>query len=556
MNLSEIRAKYPQYDSISDDVLVKKLHDKYYPDMDIGEFSNRVGYSKNNTVKELPMSLEEAKRQADELHKRAGIDTSWKSVLDAGAEGFGKGYLGGAERVLNGASLGGYDWLSDKVGLGSKERSQELKDIAGNPADVAMGATDFTGGLLTGAGLFKGASALAKAIPHVTKAGKIAFNTANLAKYPLTGAIEGGLNAGFTNDSLDSAKEGAVTGGVAGSVVPAVLFGAGKLGSKALTSLLGKTTGSGERSVKQAYDAGKRGSQTFIENMRGTSSKEDVVGMAKKSLNDLKISKNAEYAKAMEGIKGKEGVKLEPIVDKFKEISNSEAGGKKYLVDEDTSKFLKKAGEKISAFQKDKSVKTLSDFDNLKQSIGNINVGKDARRASQVQGELYRAIKDEIKKQAPIYDEIMKPYSQASEQIRNIEKALSLGKNAEIDTTLRKLQSSFRNTVASNYGNRADLLNKLGNKDLSDAIAGQLMNTYMPRGLTAQVTGAGLGGYGLYGGLNPSALATLPAFMPRVVGEGAYALGRLSNQVGKIAPETLRKATLLDIIGQMNRKGE
>lgn len=515
-----------------------------------------AGLQQKQETQFTPEQIEDSRIKGQEMLRNAGIDTSGWSVAKEGLKGSLKGLVGGTERLINGATLGGYDWASDKLGLGATERKQELRDAGGKTMGFALGATDFVGGLGTGGALFKGAGALAKAIPQATKLGRVAYNTANLAKYPLTGATEGGLNAGFSSDSLEKAKEGAVGGGVAGAVIPATMWGLGKLGSKAITSLLGKTTGSGERSIKQAYDAGKRGSKTFVENMRGTSSKEDVVGMAKKSLNDLKIAKNAEYAKAMEGIKGKEGVKLEPIVDKFKQISNSEAGGKKYLIDEDTSKFLKKAGEKINAFQKDKSVKTLADYDNLKQAIGNINVGKEAKRAQQVQGELYRAIKGEIKKQAPIYDEIMKPYSQASEQIRNIEKALSLGKGSEIDTTLRKLQSSFRNTVASNYGNRADLVNKLGNKELSDAIAGQLMNTYMPRGLTAQVTGAGLGGYGLYGGLNPSALATLPAFMPRVVGEGAYALGKLANQTGKIAPELAKRATLMDIIGQMSRKGE
>ena len=66
MNLSEIRAKYPQYDSISDDVLVQKLHDKYYPQMDINEFSSRVGYQKQQPRQFSDEELNTFRQQADE----------------------------------------------------------------------------------------------------------------------------------------------------------------------------------------------------------------------------------------------------------------------------------------------------------------------------------------------------------------------------------------------------------------------------------------------------------------------------------------------------------
>lgn len=499
------------------------------------------------------VSADQIAGKAEDLRKNLGIDTSNKSVLQDFGKGFGDGYLGGIERALNGATIGGYDWANEKLDLGSKERKQELSDIGGTPIDVAMGTTDFAAGLATGTGLFSGGMKLAKAIPTATKAGKVANNLARLAVYPTTGAIEGGLSSGFSNDSLEKAKEGAFGGGIAGAVVPATLWGLGKSISWAAPKVLGMTTGAGDRAIKTAFDAGKRKSSSFLENMRGTANKEDVVDMAKNSLKDLKIAKNAEYTKAMDGIKGKEGIELKPIVDKFKQISKTEAGGKKYLIDDDTSKFLKTAQNKINAFQRDKSVKTLSDFDNLKQAIGNINVAKDARRASQVQGELYNAIKDEIKKQAPVYDKIMRPYSQAAEEIRNIEKALSLGKGKETDTALRKLQSAFRNNVASNYGNRGDLVNKLGNEDLSDALSGQLLNSWLPRGLQAQIGGGGLGYAASRGLANPASLA---AFSPRLVGESAYGLGKLSNLTNKIATPEFKRATLMELIGLANRKGD
>lgn len=447
----------------------------------------------------------------------------------------------------------GYDWANDKLGLGSKERKQELSDIGGTPIDVAMGATEFASGLATGGGLFGGGMKLAKAIPTATKAGKLANNLARLAVYPTTGAIEGGLSSGFSNDSLEKAKEGAFGGGIAGAVIPATLWGLGKSISWAAPKVLGMTTGAGDKAIKTAFDAGKRKSSSFLNNMRGTADKEEVVNMAKNSLKDLKIARNAEYSKAMSGIKGKEGVELKPILDKFKQISKAEAGGKKYLVDDDTAKFLKDAGKKIQLFSKDKSHRSLGDYDDLKQAIGNIKVAKEAGRAQRVQSELYGAIKDEIKKQAPVYDKIMRPYSQAADEIRNIEKALSLGKGKETDTALRKLQSAFRNNVASNYGNRGDLVNKLGNADLSDALSGQLLNSWLPRGLESRAGGLGLGFASAKGLTNP---ASLTAFSPRIVGESAYGLGKLSNLTNKIATPEFKRATLMELIGLANRKGD
>lgn len=52
MNFSEVRAKYPQYDDMSDEALATALHSKYYSDMDFDDFSSRVGYSKPTLVEE------------------------------------------------------------------------------------------------------------------------------------------------------------------------------------------------------------------------------------------------------------------------------------------------------------------------------------------------------------------------------------------------------------------------------------------------------------------------------------------------------------------------
>ena len=46
MKISEIRKEYPQYESLSDRELADALHNKFYPNMDLGDFYERVGLTK------------------------------------------------------------------------------------------------------------------------------------------------------------------------------------------------------------------------------------------------------------------------------------------------------------------------------------------------------------------------------------------------------------------------------------------------------------------------------------------------------------------------------
>ncbi len=45
--IPEIRAKFPQYNDMSDDALAEGLHKKYYSDMPFGEFAGKIGYRRN-----------------------------------------------------------------------------------------------------------------------------------------------------------------------------------------------------------------------------------------------------------------------------------------------------------------------------------------------------------------------------------------------------------------------------------------------------------------------------------------------------------------------------
>ena len=126
----------------------------------------------------------------------------------------------------------------------------------------------------------------------------------------------------------------------------------------------------------------------------------------------------------------------------------------------------------------------------------------------------------------------MKDYSDAATQITEIERALSLGSKSAKDTAMRKLQSLMRNNVQTNYGNRLSLARELeqnGGVELMPALSGQALNSWTPRSLAGQIGG---GATAFASMSNPAALLALPFQSPRIVGNAAYGLGRLSGAVG------------------------
>jgi hypothetical protein len=155
---------------------------------------------------------------------------------------------------------------------------------------------------------------------------------------------------------------------------------------------------------------------------------------------------------------------------------------------------------------------------------------------------VYGATKASIEQQAPTYAKVMKDYAAASEQITEIERALSLGNKSSQDTAMRKLQSLMRNNVQTNYSGRTNLAKELeqkGGVEIMPSLAGQAMNTLAPRSLSGQVGG---GATALMATHNPLILAALPFQSPRLVGEAAYGIGRGVGATANGANALLQKA--------------
>ena len=325
-------------------------------------------------------------------------------------------------------------------------------------------------------------------------------------------------------------------------------------------------THSGAEGLKQAYASGKEGGAAgaaFRANMRDPEVHQSaLVTAARKALGAVQQERGVAYQKGMQAI-GQNNKILDfgdidkamsqaNLISTFKGVNIGKlAGVTKPLPAEAVRLQLQNA---IDAWKKldPANFHTPAGLDALKKYVGEVKdslaYGTPERKAAE---EVYGAIRGTIIKQAPDYAKVMKDYEQASDLLGELTKTLSLGKKVSEDTTLRKLLSTTRSNVNTNFGKRASLAKELGRKDptLLPALAGQSVAQWTPGGL-GKLTAGVLGGEAAF--RNPLAAAALPFMSPRLMGEAAHGFGRAVGKVplnirdatGRINPELLKRILL------------
>jgi hypothetical protein len=410
-----------------------------------------------------------------------------------------------------------------------------------------IAGTAGAGGVIAN-GIARFAPSVAKAAPSVIDAIRSGGFSANGAKglggmaaRTAGGAISGGASAGLVN------PEDAGTGFLLGGALPAAVKVSGEVGKMAKNAVsnvakntLGMTTGAGAETFGAAYQAGKQGGTSFLDNMRGNVPMTDVLDGAKEALAKMRIERGNQYRGGMVDIaKDKTVIDFKPIDNAISSLQQM-GSFKGQVINKNAAGTVDEVSSLVNQWKSldPAEYHTPEGLDALKKAIGDIRdatqFGTPGRRAADT---AYNAVKTQIDMQAPTYAKVMKDYSQASEALTEIEKSLSLGNKAAADTSMRKLQSLMRNNVNTNYGNRLELAKKLESKgaDILPAVAGQAASSWTPRGLQGlAATGAGMSSI-----VNPATLAALPFTSPRLMGEAAYGLGALNRGAGGL----LGKAT-------------
>lgn len=339
--------------------------------------------------------------------------------------------------------------------------------------------------------------------------------------------------AGSMVDPLSLAAKGAA----------ATVGGAGRV----VAPVLGMTTGAGGESISQAYRAGREGGERatqFRENITGRADPEMVLEAAKQNLAVFRQNRADAYRSGMFDVKrDKTQLSFDGIDSAIAKAEARTKYGDK-VTDKAAFDAVQEVKDRVAEWKSaDPAVyHTPEGMDALKQTIGaTLDKLEFNKNPYTTVNQIYNSVKTEITKQAPTYANTMRGYTQATEQIREIEKALSLGNKASVDTAVRKLQSLMRDNVNTNYGQRVKLAKQLeeqGGNLMMPGIAGQALQSKVPRGL-AQLSGGGLGGYFALAGEPVSAVTALGVASPRLMGEAAYGagvIGRKSGQVAQQAP--------------------
>jgi hypothetical protein len=318
---------------------------------------------------------------------------------------------------------------------------------------------------------------------------------------------------------------------------------------KGIPAIAGILPGTGPMPLQTAFRAGAEGGPTatmFTEAMRNPAKISEVVDVAKANLQALRQQRSQQYQQGMAS------VSADPTVLNLDDISSaiSKARQRSQYQGVITDKTLKGALDEmqrmVEAWKKlDPDIyHTPIGLDALKQKLYSEVVEKlsyaDNANARAATGEVVQAVRGTINSQAPTYAKVMRGYEEASDTIKEIERALSLGNNASIDTSLRKLQSLMRNNVQTNYGGRVELAQQLerAGQEFMPALAGQSLSPLDPRGLGRAALG-GSGGYMLASGAaqaNPlGLLALLAGSSPRLMGELFYGAGKAYGAGAKTA---------------------
>jgi hypothetical protein len=194
MNIAEIRQQYPQYSDLSDAQLAGALHQKYYSDMSLEEFSTKAG-------------LKAPKAEDKRSFMEKGRDAFVASPFGRFSAGVATPALGLAQMAVEPFAGGDSNPVTQKL-----RQLQEMQKAGGHEG------MDIAGGV----GQVIGPMGVTSKIPMAASlVGKVAQGAGIGAGTAMTQPVMEG--------SVFGAKPGqAVSGGVLGAAIPPLVAGAGK----------------------------------------------------------------------------------------------------------------------------------------------------------------------------------------------------------------------------------------------------------------------------------------------------------------------------------------
>jgi len=329
--------------------------------------------------------------------------------------------------------------------------------------------------------------------------------------------------------ALSNAAKGVETfGKFAAKIDPlntaASLTGAGvktatRAGEAAVVDVPARFAGTTPDTLKQAFDAGKRGSEEFKEFASGTGDFTVPLDKAEKALGELYQQRSTDYTRRMARLK-KSDETLE-FADVEKAIEGVRNVGRHKGIDISAAADVwDEVDAKYMEFL-DKGLNTIEDFDAMKRAIKTIGSKyQPGTPQFKVANDVAKAVNDVIVDKAPVYANIMKDYRQASDVLTDVKVTLGLGA-ASPDTVLNKLRRNAEGRTARGR-TVLDLLEQTpSGKGIGDMLAGKALS-----GDVATGAGAGLTAPAAMVSGSPEVLAA-GMITPKSLGEKAYQMGQV-----------------------------
>lgn len=489
--------------------------------------------------------------------------------LGAGIQAVGEGAanLGGAavsslmgdkenaQELVNEASTAlsktrDYGYLGQARPIGINQETGERQTTGAGIKDIVGTGAELGSYMVPASGALKGVKTVAqaglKALPRVAADQAILGGTSAF----MGGAGQEAQRQGSTVGSIlkEGAKDVPLGVGV-GAAIPAagaLARGAVNTVGRVGAEVLGRSTGAGEAAIREAFNnpnvikftrnASKEGPEGLM-----TQALEEAQG----GLKQLKKSRGEAYVSELDRIKA-DKTQMDSLLQDARQVGRDLLGSSGVKVRD--GKLLNNLDFAESTIERGQGTvqKAFNDvmkwrdttpagLDKLKkklsQHLDEIPV-TERGGAFQFVLELKNAVDSRLKEAVPGYQEMTAKYSEASELIDEIQRALSLKDTAAKDTAIRKLMSTMR----QNNELRKEMLEVLSGasgKDIMGKIAGATLSPATPRGIAGalQPTIGGAGAFSSF--INPASIPWLLTYLaissPRLVAEAVAILGKVKG---------------------------
>lgn len=483
------------------------------------ELERMLASEKDGSFAKLRQDAIEATAQADKSRQ----NTERLATVQGVARGFGNGLLWGfADEIESG--LTGQDINQIRAEQQQFADKHPVMNVGSTVVGAIVNPTGAIGGAARGATL--GNKIVRGALQGAGQGALYGFGTG-----------EDGIENRIAS-ALDSAKTGAVIGGA----VPVVAEGI-KAAGRGIANITGLTSGAGGESVKRAFDAGRRNSQTFKTAMRGSNNVFNVVDEADDAIRKMEQARSEAFKKTLP--QNGSGIML-PIDDINAAFNNSmrQITGITRGVDDVAENALRKVQRlaqnvnKAGGLNFNNAMEMKKAIDGIIQPLERAGEKNAVRLIQPIQS----ALKNTMVKAVPEYSNALSGFAEASQTINAIKKALSMGTNPT--TELRALQGITRQSVAAAQGGKQQLgrvLDEVSGGKILDEIAGGQVNSWLPRDIMRALGAGGAAISTSALNTNPLALPAVLSFSPRAVGETAFALGRVASKTPQVAPGTIAR---------------